>query len=761
MIQSIVNINCKIFHDSEWSGTTWISTCLLFTIQYPLQDYQFQSKHQQIIIYYNDSLPFDRDKIFIHEKIRTEYLPISSFVYINEHFISILKETYWNCNIQMINFFSPTDIFYIFPQYFPQALFKDEREILDVPFTPFKNDSDKIFFDAARRLKGYVKIDDKKIYFEDYSKIFGHGSLYSKLLLFGLANESKTLMDDYKATMHLGLEKYPKEFFQYAIDDVTALPLIKEKAQEVFSKICEEVGALKSQMSLTIGGTVNKLLTNCIKTNFHPIVWTLLEGDGLKSKYTIKPKVPLVDALISYAPKTLKNRLLIYRQSNSKDLWIHFQKDKEVKEWLYKITNREASLLGILSHRGIVTKMSTDNNILNLALVVGGRCNNEHPEEQYIENVIDVDISSCYSNIMSKLEIPIGGFHTDLDYNITTIKEFIDQLLNKVYKHYWVISFNTKLSFDQDLFVSKLYKPEKLAEYARKLSLDEDEELQDFHTTILRREIVNGILTQPLLDIVLTTWQPHEQQELFSSLMTRAVFYLKKDKREIDKFSSEINFNKYRSSNIKSFTTFSLADLVTTIRDKRNSYKQTSKVMAEALKTIGNTIYGVMCSPYFDVGNVLVANLITSIARAQVYMMAKAFRLVQTITDGGLFSLQKLNQKPKLFSSSVLINNLQTFALDFSVDDMHCTSVTRRLTQALVKHLWEFWSSLKSNKLLFFSIELKLDNTSYAASYSRKADYVLMTINKKMKVKVRGYKADGYSEKVEYYKAISKKKTIL
>jgi hypothetical protein len=755
----MVNGNCKIFHDSEWSGSTWVSTCLLFTIQNIKNFYESTSDHKEIIIYFNNNLTFDRAKFFYHKKIITKYVFLDSFVEINKHFITHLEREYWNYEIEIINFFSPTDIFYIFPQYFECALYKDERERLGIKtFNPYKNNPDTIFFNPDKRLQGYVNINNKKIIFEDYSKIFGHGSLLSKLNLFGLEDKAKTLMDDYKSNIHIGLQKHPSEFFEYAIDDVLVLPLIKERGQEVFSQICKEVGVPIAKMSLTIGGTVNKLLVNSIKINFNPIVWTILQNDGLKSKYVINSNVSLIDTIIHYAPKNIKQKLLRYRQPVSLEMWEAFDTDKDVRMYLSYITNKKLSLLGLLSHRGIMTNMKSDSKILNLALVSGGRCNNEHSDEQVINNVIDIDISSCYSNIMSKLEIPIGKFHTDLESNIKTIGDFVNDFVktHKIYKHYWVISFNTKLSFDQDLFVSKIYDENKLYKYAELLSTDEERELENFHSTILRREIVNGILTEPLLDIILVSWGQSEIEELFNSQITRAIFYLKKDKLDINEFVDTIDFNKYRASNqhLFSFTTFSLSNLVVSIRDKRNFYKQTSKTMAEALKTIGNTIYGVLCSPYFEVGNVLVANLITSIARSQVYMMAKAFNLVQTITDGGLFSIEKLNKRPSVFSSNILTNHLKTFSLQLKIEEIVLPTVAKAVTSDLLNHLWHFWSSLKNNKLLNFNIELKLDNTSYRAAYSQKADYVLLTVKKEIKIKVRGNKPGGYSEKVNYYKSL-------
>jgi hypothetical protein len=64
--------------------------------------------------------------------------------------------------------------------------------------------------------------------------------------------------------------------------------------------------------------------------------------------------------------------------------------------------------------------------------------------------------------------------------------------------------------------------------------------------------------------------------------------------------------------------------------------------MNNLMKLIINTIYGIMVSPFFAVGNVVVGNNITARARTLAWYMEKGLHLHQSITDGGVFNLNQV-----------------------------------------------------------------------------------------------------------------------
>ena len=65
-----------------------------------------------------------------------------------------------------------------------------------------------------------------------------------------------------------------------------------------------------------------------------------------------------------------------------------------------------------------------------------------------------------------------------------------------------------------------------------------------------------------------------------------------------------------------------------------------------------NTLYGVFCSPYFDISNSVVGNNITARCRAMAWYMEKGHHAFQTVTDGGQIDLMSIifpaSEKDKL-----------------------------------------------------------------------------------------------------------------
>lgn len=70
-----------------------------------------------------------------------------------------------------------------------------------------------------------------------------------------------------------------------------------------------------------------------------------------------------------------------------------------------------------------------------------------------------------------------------------------------------------------------------------------------------------------------------------------------------------------------------------------------------------NTLYGVFCSPYFDISNTVVGNNITARCRAMAWYMEKGHYAFQSITDGGQIDLMSIcfhrSEKRKLTAASL------------------------------------------------------------------------------------------------------------
>lgn len=79
--------------------------------------------------------------------------------------------------------------------------------------------------------------------------------------------------------------------------------------------------------------------------------------------------------------------------------------------------------------------------------------------------------------------------------------------------------------------------------------------------------------------------------------------------------------------------------------EKRAMYSKkdpAQRPMNELIKLAINTIYEVIVSPFFLVGNTIVGNNITARARSMAWYMEKALHGTQTIIDGCCFDMNKV-----------------------------------------------------------------------------------------------------------------------
>jgi hypothetical protein len=149
-----------------------------------------------------------------------------------------------------------------------------------------------------------------------------------------------------------------------------------------------------------------------------------------------------------------------------------------------------------------------------------------------------------------------------------------------------------------------------------------------------------------------------------------------------------------------------------------------------------NTVYGVMASRFFTVGNTVVANNITARARVAVWMLAKALRLRQSITDGGIYqhtavAAFKGRKKPGLDT----LNRMWEW--ENKVRRRHLVPLGGRdwsgplpgqqeLDALAAEHVRQFWEPYG---LAFpFKLEHKLANSFTRAAYWSKGDYALRPV---------------------------------
>ena len=423
----------------------------------------------------------------------------------------------------MVNFFSPLDIFFVFPRQFPDAIHPDER-----------TETVTISLSQHSILHGNLNQDDFFIKFEDCSAILGHSSLLNKLKTLGFRIDKKQQADKWKQRMDRFLKRYPDKFFDYAEWDVKILPDIYKRTQEKINKLTYDLQIKKITAPLTLGSTVAKILHEHL----------------IKSQKGISKRAELNELMTNNSQKGF------------------LKKYKWFKEF---------------------------------AFITGGRCNNEQPDKYVIENACDLDIVGCYTNIMKKLEIPLAKI-TALDNKETQyrIRDFFEN--TDLYKDYWSISFNAYFSFDQDIFPTKILSKSSEEKY------DEETLLT---TLYLQRQVKNGILTHSILEIIFKYWSDSQIEEFLNIKFNKAIYHLKNTVIQTYKLNDIIDYFQILRQN------------------KKNPLNQIAKIFV-------NTLYGVMVSDHFLIGNVLLGNIITATARSQVYMKKQECNLNQTITDGGI-----------------------------------------------------------------------------------------------------------------------------
>jgi len=205
------------------------------------------------------------------------------------------------------------------------------------------------------------------------------------------------------------------------------------------------------------------------------------------------------------------------------------------------------------------------------------------------------------------------------------------------------------------------------------------------------------------------------------------------------------------------WTSVPLGDFIKPLSATRKRYKAAKKVattpsevarydgLQNSVKLFINTTYGVLASPYFAMGNTVLANNITDKARVGVWMLSKALLTVQSITDGGMFSANSVatlkpsrygNRKPGiavLADRDSFKGHRAVVVTKLMPDLKHSTTIkawlqgggtSGELDATCTAHVNSFWGHYGLS--LPFDIECKADNTADFAVYRGKGDYCLV-----------------------------------
>jgi len=333
------------------------------------------------------------------------------------------------------------------------------------------------------------------------------------------------------------------------------------------------------------------------------------------------------------------------------------------------------------------------------AKIQGGRCFRNKPLTTTIEGIIaDPDFDGAYSSFMRCLMLPMCANPFRIEYDLKKKcqtmslaqirKKYGKELIPGMYQFFGSYTNDKKNLIDPEP-KPLIYAQDLIPSYHPHNSIKQvtvgSEWLEKSDTSyIYTNQITNGIFTHWNLQIIDHILSKESKKEILNSKVTSGIIYRKSDRlntvRELlDNYQNYQGCDTYKIRDNKEIITrdryrgwfgFNLGELVVTpVRKMRSQYKKKTPEN-EFYKLIGNTVYGVLCSKYFPVSNVVTANNITSGVRSGMWCMEKGLDLQGSITDGGLGNMLKVafGNKPNKLTDK---NTCQTHRNDKRTQTKH------------------------------------------------------------------------------------------
>lgn len=591
------------------------------------------------------------ETILEHPKLGFNKLPtwsgecaISNILGLKEEFADYPNDTEDKLIFHAIIFFTLTDIVALFKNrdIAEKIIAKcEQRNIVNVNrpiYTGLKVTSEN-----GRSRYLFIKI-------HDLSGLFGKKSLKDTATSLGVNMPDKDeLTKEEKENSLLTYLNSTEKFIRYAKGDSQILKILVSEYIKLWDNICSDLGVPSIKVGYTVGGNVSRLTENIIVRNLNNK--TVTSEQEIINRFSKK---------LSYQQKPVNN----YRE-------------------IVLALNHDATAKSLKDNIKYTSQY--------LSMVDGGRCKNERPRDVTVEGLLaDIDISSCYANGLLNQIYPAGipviiGHHKDALEERMTLEQFLNEYEKELVPGLWYARVSTieNLSFEQDILISKIPPKKITAASSDDLEQDESEEiLGDF--ILLTKEVKYAVLNHDLLQVIRTCTSDNELKELKKKLVFEAaIFYPasqqvnnmnelvetfektdKSIKKWVDKNKNYISHEKDARSRhwIGLKMDEQWMDIVLGFRqqypkpDPRN----------EGFKLVCNSTYGVQASIYFDIANVVVANNITARARTLSWMMTKALGCYQSITDGGIFNLNKVNYWEKFKPGLNTLTNInETFKLSY------------------------------------------------------------------------------------------------
>lgn len=436
----------------------------------------------------------------------------------------------------------------------------------------------------------------------------------------GITMSSKTLLDDHKVNM---LVPYTdpamyQTFDDYAKDDACVLFKLVEANEERVSKIYGTHNLpVPKTTPLTTGSMVAGLFRTYIEHHL-----------GRNDAYKLFPHVGIKD--------------------------------------------RQDALDNLLSQSNVTyyARIAATTAQVN-ALVQGGRAKNEQPLTHRVEGcLIDTDIAGAYVTKMRQMYYPIGipstySIHECSDkQSHVTLGQFLEIRGNQLVPDCWHIIVSGTLEHHQTLVPSKIADPFNVVVQE---TYSEDDPKIDADFVLTTRQITNGVITHDVIQAIKAVATDREWAQWKSLRVISAVWYAAKDRHDTpESWSLAVSEHHTKTGNnvvskrnkygneyhddlrSRAWYAMSIGDFLTPYAEERKRLKTLMKSCSKgtleysqydaqqnAMKLVGNVLYGVLASPFFVIGNVVTANNITAGIRTFAWLSAVSLGFNQSITDGG------------------------------------------------------------------------------------------------------------------------------
>jgi hypothetical protein len=482
-----------------------------------------------------------------------------------------------------------------------------------------------------------------------------------------------------------------------------------------------------------------------------------------------------------------------------------------------------------------LSHITGNKDLLYLGMTDGGRCVKERPHIHKLDGVlIDIDIASCYANGLLNQPFPVGN--PAIIFIPMSWKTW-----EKKYKKYlvpglWVARISWKNApFAQDLLISKderqftawdLYQ----RQFNDETASDKDASY-DASMYLMTRDVNHAVLTHDLYQVIDEYGADRNEKAWIKENATIDSFAYYPSNSEVDNVVEEMleiaGVEGLRACGLAWQTDWkrvALADLLNILIPERNKHKSAMKAFTtkykveittakkefglksdeeallkilsqtdvteymtarstqEFIKLINNTIYGCIASCFFatngtGISNFIVGNNITARARTLAWCMAKGFHSVMSVTDGGVFELNKVltyKEKSLAIFEAVSRDNFiddsrhkvveQTPLFGVEVPKVELENAVSGSGNYIVsvekmawKHLKGIFSELDIFKKDQFSFEVKQGYTSL--ELRNKSDYRLKNeITGDETIKVRGLRKSGDRTEVKIFDDIREEK---